>query len=152
MNSRLLRVRATIPSFVAWLGTILFGVGVVGSLVSGEGGGAPIFLCFGAICVFLIVTTGELSMSEDEVIYESRLGTYKLRWDEIERIEVDSTNTGMIFYSRQKGKRLSVFGPTYWSGPDGESMNALLSAQLQKRGITVRTSMRPQFTAWGGKG
>jgi hypothetical protein len=139
-------VRPTALKVFGWIGISLFGALAVGSLVSGEFGVTPIFLLFAAVGAFLVLTTGELSMNSETVTYNTPLGKYQMKWDEVKQIEMDFQRYAVVFYSQNRNERLAVAGPAYWSGSDNGDMEQLLSQEVQKRQIPIKQSMRAPYT------
>lgn len=86
------------------------------------------------------------------MLYTTLLGAHRMLWDQVERIEMDPQDYTLILYPREPGGRLSVFGPSFWGGPDAQGMSQLLQAQVRKRRISLKQTMRAQYTLWGAKG
>lgn len=99
------------------------------------------FLLFVALGVYLLLTSGELNMSSEEIISITPIGKYRMLWEEVETIELDSKKSNLVFFSENRSKRIAVIGPLYWYGSDKQRLSELLSEQVQKYRIPIKRSI-----------
>lgn len=88
------------------------------------------------LCLALFPSSVEADM--DSIGKKTWLGRYKIRWDEIERMEHTRGLTNFVFYAEHK--RLVVPGPATWSGGNGEELVEYLQAQIAERQIEVKVT------------
>ncbi|HKE57380.1 MAG TPA: hypothetical protein VKB46_11780 [Pyrinomonadaceae bacterium] len=102
---------------------------------AGQGNVSPYFLLFGLLGVYLVASVGTVEITPDYITYKTPLATYAIRWDEVERIEIDAQGGALVFAGANK--RVVTIGPSYWSGKDKPELMALIYATVDKRKILV---------------
>ena len=135
--------KPTSSRIIAWLCITFFTFCSVMSWRAGQGEVAPWFLIFVGLGFLTLAVTGSVEMNRELISYKSLWANYMMRWDEIERIEVDAQGQALVFIGGEK--RLSVLGPGYWSGKDKAGMLALLASQLKEREIPVQQTQSALF-------
>jgi hypothetical protein len=138
--------KSTSAKAIGWVCIVFFLFCAVASYSAGQGSVSPFFLLFVALGVFLILITGELSMSSEEIIYTTPLAKYQMKWDEVKKVEIDLQGGGLVFYANDRNKRMAVLGPGYWSGPDKQNLAKLLSDEMEKRQIPMEQTPRAAYT------
>ena len=95
--------------------------------------------------LFLIMIAMELyfhqfiHMDLNGIYYKSILGSFAIRWDEIEKVVSDTGIYSSAIGIWGKNKRLVVFGPFLWSGKDKENMIYLMVAEFKIHDISIKT-------------
>ncbi|MBW2037948.1 MAG: hypothetical protein JRI41_10850 [Deltaproteobacteria bacterium] len=122
---------------VGWGGIVFFlSLAVLFSWGTGIGFYSFFFLGMSMLGVALLLLDGSVEMDSHAVTYATPLGRYKMRWEEIQRIEYDLYQSWLVFYGGHK--RLALWGPGYWLGEDRARMYEFLIAQIQQRDIEMR--------------
>jgi hypothetical protein len=81
---------------------------------------------------------GTTEMDDKAIISRSLIGCYRIKWNEVKRIEMDNTESGIVF--KGDAKQLVIPGQYFWSGTDKKQMSALFDQQVKARGLEVRES------------
>jgi hypothetical protein len=121
-------------SLVFWLGSTYFAVR------AGQGGAAIVFLPMGALSALLLLLAGTAEMDEGGISYHSKLGRWRMAWDEIQRVESD----GQTLLLCGVDKRLP-FAPSLLAGPQKAAFMEYLVGQLERRGIRVIPSRSASY-------
>jgi hypothetical protein len=141
-GSRTLIVRPTSIRIVAWACITLFLFCGVMSWRADAGWVTFLFFGFVLLGAYLL-TAGSVEMDARHVTYRTPIGAYRIRWDEVSRIETDAQGGNIVFWG--EGKRLNAVGPGYWSGEDKLEMLVFLSRQVEKYGIEVVETQKAMF-------
>jgi hypothetical protein len=64
--------------------------------------------------------------------------TFAMRWDEVERAEIDQAGNQIVLHA--SGKRMTLPGPKYWQRSDQELGEQALVGHLERVNATFRTS------------
>ena len=142
-GDRLLIFRPTILRIISWTCILFFLVGAVGSARAGALKVSLVFVFFIGLGVYLLLFSGTLEMNSETIFYRTPLGRYRIRWDEVRRLELDRVGSVMVFWG--ENKRLVALGPYYWQGADRKDMMFLVAAQIDKFGIILGQSERAGF-------
>lgn len=127
------------PTFVrvtAWVCIIFFLFCGVMSWRAGNGKAALLFLLFVTLGVYLLLFSGRMEMDAQCIIYRTPLANYRIKWDEVLRIQIDRQG-GNIFFCGED-KRLAAVGPMFWRGKDKMEMLKLLSTKVKEQGIETQ--------------
>ena len=84
----------------------------------------PLFLLFAALGVVVLLTTGTLHVDDEQIVYRTPLGRYRITWDEVIDMERDEQGTSLVFHG--KDKRLVVIDPSYWTRKNRAAMYNLI--------------------------
>lgn len=153
-------VKAPTARIVGWLCIVVFSFMGIGWAVNVEAdltadllmySAALAFFCLGVACVVL---SGSIEMDSRSVLYRTPWAHYSMKWDEVERIEVEPEDpdpryralgkTALVFVGGNK--RLSMLSPGYWHGGDRAQIIRLLESQIEERGIEVRETRAALWT------
>lgn len=74
---------------VAWGSIVLFGSFAFFAWRAGQPGASLTFAVFIVLGILMLLTTGWLEADESGLVYRSRLGRYRIRWEEIQHVESD---------------------------------------------------------------
>ena len=127
---------------VASVGIIFFLFCGVMSWRADDGWPTFLFVGFMLVGVYLLMT-GSVEMDAQHVAYRTPVGTYRIKWDEVSRIETDAQGGNIVFWGADK--RLNVVGPGYWSGKDKLEMLMFLTRQIEEYGIEVVETQKAMF-------
>lgn len=141
-ESRTLIVRPTLVRIVAWACITFFLFCGVMSWRANAGWVTFLFLGFVLLGVYLLIA-GSVEMDARHVTYRTPIGTYRIGWDEVSRIETDAQGGNIVFLG--EGKRLNAVGPGYWWGTDRLEMLVFLRGQVEKYGIEVVETRKAMF-------
>lgn len=88
-------------------------------------------LCFGfvALAIYVILSSGSMHINSDSIKYYLPLRSYKIKWNEVQYIEIDRQGSNIVFGG--ENKRLAMIGPAYWSGKDRIDTHRLIKAQIE---------------------
>lgn len=120
--------------FFLFCGVMSWGVGPVW--------GTLMFFGFVLVGVYLLLV-GSVEMDARHVTYRTPLGTHRIGWDEVLRIETDAQGGSIVFWG--EGKRLNTIGPEYWSEKGRVEMLLFLRKQVQQYGIKVIVTPKAMF-------
>jgi hypothetical protein len=84
----------------------------------------------------LIMLSGSIETDGQSVTHNSPFGHYRIRWDEIKRIESGRFADWLVFYGEDK--RLAFMGPIMWSKACRDQMLRFIQAQVQQRDIETK--------------
>ena len=142
-SNRLLLTKPTFAKVIAWVCIALFSFCAVMSWRAGEGKVTALFLIFVAVGIFILVFAGSMQMNQEFVFYKCLLANYSMKWNEVEKIEIDAQGGAIVFIG--KNKQLAALGPSYWSGSDKREMLALLASKIKSNAIQVEQSPKALF-------
>jgi len=91
------------------------------------------FLPFFSLGVTSIVGYGSVSIDNERLISRCWLGSYNIKWNEIEKVWIDGSRLNLILEGQ--GKRVAIAGPAAWAGPDKSAMIMLMNRKLAEGGI-----------------
>lgn len=94
-----------------------------------------VFLFIAALGGFLVLASGPIFFSQERILFTPPFRRYEIDWDEVLRIEMNSSGGHVVFYG--DGKQLACPGPESWSGKDKDKAYGFLEAQIDLRGIEV---------------
>jgi len=135
------KLKLGVPLFirvVSWV-YIVFSMGMtVGASLAGNWEFGIVFTLCLLLGVFLLIVVGSLEMDREFVTYKSIWATYRIRWDEIEFIEMDEPGLGVIFEGH--GKRLAVGALNYQPPQKLIELQAFLQTKRNDRHLEFRVS------------
>ncbi len=99
---------------VAWLSIAFFLFAAVMSWKAGQKSVTPFFLLFVGLGVFILSTVSHIKFTNDVVSVFSPFSEYRLKWEEIERVEYGTQGT-LVLHASPK-KRLVIPPSSMWSG------------------------------------
>ena len=99
-------------------GAVLFSILSLTPIFKGEPGfwlwlGASLF--FFGVGVFMILCTGTFQIGKEEIIHSSKLGNYRIQWNEITFIEYDLYGSIVL---NGRDKYLTIYNPEWWASKD----------------------------------
>lgn len=125
-------VSAYIRNFL-YLGCLLFLGMIVVCLVGLKGENKLIgigFLPFFALGAMSILGFRDVYIDNERLVSKSFLGSYCIRWDEIEHVWFDGSK--LNFLVEGHGKRISIPGPVIWAGPDKDEMVVIMRKKFDE--------------------
>jgi hypothetical protein len=134
---------------IGWIGVLFFAGMLLLSVVAPD---LPIatrltglifFPLFLLMMIFLIIGVGPITMDDTAVSYICWLGSYRIRWDEITRVDADKEQGSVVFHGYRK--HLAIPGPFGWSGPEKEIMREFMIKQITSRGIPMKWTRRAGY-------
>jgi hypothetical protein len=132
-----------IVQMVGW-GSLLFFISTSISLWSA--GNPEMVLVFVPLILLSIVTIANWGITEfdsEGVRRRTLTGTWHIRWDELEQVEIDPLETSLVLEGQSK--RLMVSGPSMWIQSGRKDALSLLQAQCEHRRIPIRHSLVAMF-------
>ena len=127
-------------SVLRWLGIASVAAAFAVSFVV-SGGWLEIGLVwgvFGVIGITLVLMSATIEATDDTITVRRAFSVAKIRWSDIVGASVGGGN--LVLYTADG--RVSMPSAGFWSGPQKESFNALLSEKLGAVGITIRRTVR----------
>ncbi len=100
-------------------------------------------LIFGLLGLIIVLNTGSLEVDQFALTRKTLLGTYQMRWDEVERIEHHEQESTILLCGA--GRQLAIPSPAYSSGKNWNDYVALLATVPQQRGITMKRTWKVLF-------
>ena len=136
-------VRQSAQKALGWVSLILFGLAAVLAVRADAFRPLLVFLFLACVAVYLILSTGQIQMNAEAITSRLPLGTFRIRWDEIQTIEYDYKRSSMIFTGWDR--RLAISGPITWTGKDRAQMLSLVEQQVQAYRIQIVVSGKGFF-------
>lgn len=94
--TRTLSVRQSGQKALAWVSFVLFGAAAILSLHAGATRPSLVFLFLVGVAIYLLLSTGAIQMNTETITSRLPLGTFRIRWDEVQTIEYDYKQTYRI--------------------------------------------------------
>jgi hypothetical protein len=103
-------------------------------------GGSPLvvalfFIAFLA-SLWLLLSYGRTTVTQDGVRHEAPLGRHAIDWGEIKSALVDSGGNTVVL--KGEGKQLVLPHFVFWAGPDKHAAQAFLLDELDWRGVQLK--------------
>jgi hypothetical protein len=136
-------IKHTSSKVVGWVCVAFSIFCSAGALYAGDHRSSLFLLGFVALGGFIILSSGSMQMDSDSIRYYLPLRSYRLEWNEVQSIEIDSQGGSMVFVG--ENKRLAVNGPTLWTGKAKFDMSRLIAAQIDRYGIEIRPTEKAMF-------
>jgi hypothetical protein len=114
-----------------WLGLIFFAACAVAAALSGAGGAAVVLVVLALACGVGLSGRTTVSLDGEGLELRTALGSHRMAWDEVERVETDRARLVLIGASKQL-----PLSPDAWSGERGQAARTWLERQLAARGLT----------------
>jgi hypothetical protein len=127
-------------SVLSWLGIASIAVALAVSFVV-SGGWLEIILVwglFGALGIALVLMSATIETTGDTITVRRLLSSAQIRWSDIVGASVGGGN--FVIYSASG--RLSMPSAEFWSGPQRESLKALIAEKLDAMGVRVSRTAR----------
>ena len=126
---------------VAGWGSLGFSVlASLDAINSGSPAIAWLFVPLGVLSILWIMNWGITEFDHEGVRRRTLLGSWRIRWDELERVEIDPMETLLVLEGGKK--RLVISGPALWIRSGLREALTMLQAQCEHRGIPIRHSLR----------
>ncbi len=142
----MLAVKATLVKAMLRLSAVVFLLGAVIIYPTDRKYMSALCLLYAAAYIFYILIYGNLSMSSEEISYTTPLGKYRMKWDDVKQVEMNSKDGDLVFYAEDRSTRMAVVGPGFWCGRDKRELRQLLDHELEKRQIPVKLTRRASYT------
>jgi hypothetical protein len=118
---------------IAWVCIVFFLGCSIGAYLAGQYGPSSFFWIFILMGVYILVSSGMFTLSEDGVSHKNLVGCYRMRWEDVRQIEIGTQGT---FVLHGNGKRFILAPPVLWSGPDKPEAYALLNRKIIELSLT----------------
>lgn len=91
-----------------------------------------------AFGVYMVLGSGSFDIDNEGLYHRSSLGAWKIRWDEIIRVEVGAGEGTMVLHGNDK--RFILSSPGGWDESVKDAALAFLAKQLEARQIPYQVS------------
>jgi hypothetical protein len=139
-NSESLTVYMKPARKLAWICIALFSSFSILSFFIGLYIIVLLHLAFAGLGVYLLLTSGSISINTQKIRLQNNIGCYEIFWDEVNYIETDSMRGALVFNGGNK--RVAFPGPAWWAGPDKMAFISLLDAEIKNRSILTKKSQK----------
>jgi hypothetical protein len=113
-----------------WVGLAFFAACAAAAALSGAGGAAVVPAGFALACGLGLAGRTTVSLDGEGLELQTALGSHRMVWDEVERVETDGARLVLI----GAGKQLPL-SPQAWGGESGQAARAWLERELAARGL-----------------
>lgn len=96
-----------------------------------------VFAFFACMGLYMIASAGSFELSEKSVTHHNLLGTFRMTWAEVRRVEL-GTQGSIILHG--EGKRFALAPPAYWSGRQKPEAFELLRKTIEQLGVLTYPS------------
>ena len=125
---------------VAWISVVMFGTFAFFAWRAGQPGASATFAVFIVLGVLMLLTMGWLEVDETGLTYRNRLGRYRIRWEEIQRVESD----GQTLVLCGPDKHLP-FAPGALGSEHKEEFVAYVMSRLDARAVPLVESRSASY-------
>lgn len=98
------------------------------------------FLAFALLAAYAALAVGTITIDTSAVTHRHPFATYAITWNEVRTVEVSMDRKVLVLQGDDK--RLSLYHPKLWSGPQSAQARQLLAEILKSR------ALEPQETRW----
>jgi len=123
---------------IGWGWMALCSLGLIISLFTQQywpAAGCVVSAAFGA---YMVLGSGSFDIDGEGLFHRSSLGAWKIRWDEISRVEVGAGEGTMVLHGRNK--RFILSSPGNWDESVKDAALAFVTRQLEARRIPFQVS------------
>jgi len=123
---------------IGWGWITICALGLMISILSQQyllAAGCIVSAVFGA---YMVLGSGSFDIDSEGLFHKSSLGAWKIRWDEISRVEVSGEGTMVLHGSN---KRFILSSPGGWDDSVKDEVFTFVSKQLEARGIPPQPSV-----------
>jgi hypothetical protein len=106
----------------------------VGAFVAGQYWAALFFWVFILMGVYMIVVGGHYTISDDNITHRNMLGTYRIAWRDVKRVEVGAQDGSIVLHG--DNKRFVLAPPAMWSGKQKPDAFTFFTNKIKRSGIT----------------
>jgi hypothetical protein len=111
---------------------------IIALLTSQPGG--PLYLAFSVLYLLVLTGVGVTEFDLKGVTRRTLFGVTRISWDELSAIEMGPFGLRIVLVGL-RGRRLVLFGPPMWTGPDAARAVHFLALQISTRRLIRRRSM-----------
>ena len=126
-----------------WAGLTFFTSVSVDALLTGQGNLFALFIGPTLLAGISIFNWGVTIFDSEGVTRRTMIGTWRIRWDELRRVEISPLNIWLVLEGRKK--RVALSGPALWPGAEREEMLTILRAQAEHRHIPLQRTVTSLF-------
>lgn len=123
---------------IGWVWLVLCAIGFIVTFLSERywpAVGCIFSALFGA---YMVLGSGSFDIDSDGLIHQSSFGTWKIRWDEISRVEIGEVEGTMVLHG--SNKRFILSSPGGWDASVKDDAFAFVIRQLEARDIPPQPS------------
>lgn len=91
-----------------------------------------LWLC---ISIYVMASFGTLSVNNEEIVHNNRIGKYIIRWEEVKSVESDHYNQAIVFNGNNK--RLVIPGPAYSYSDNSKKFFDTLNQEIRQRSLII---------------
>ncbi|KPF66367.1 hypothetical protein IP84_16330 [beta proteobacterium AAP99] len=131
--------------WIGWLGVAFFGGMAVVAPADAKLWQSVVLLVFAVGSLWMVAWTGKLVITRTSIRHENFFGRYEIRWADVRLVEFAvSSQAGVMVLSGDQ-RRLCVFAPSFWSGPDAADARRLVAEIFRAQALEPVFSKR---AAW----
>ena len=135
---------------IGLVGVVVFGGASLGAFLDHQYGPSVLFVVFAVLGIYVILAVGRYTLDEVGITHRNFLGTYRMLWGEIRKIEIGRGGYGTEYSAGAlllsgDNKQFSVAQPSAWSGPQKTEALALLSKKIAESGVTPVQSIMAAY-------
>jgi len=123
---------------IGWGWIALCALGLTITLLSQQYWPAAGCIVSAAFGVYMVLGSGSFDIDSEGLFHRSSLGAWKIRWDEITRVEVGAGEGTMVLHGRDK--RFILSSPGGWDESVKDAALAFVVMQLEAREIPMQVS------------
>jgi hypothetical protein len=126
--------------------SIAAGLGVAGFLILfvivliNRQPGAPVYLVFSIFYLLVFTGIGATELDPEGITRRTMLGTHRILWDDLSAVETGPFSLRIVLEG-MRGRRLVLFGPPMWMGPDAVRAMHFFALQVSTRRLRRRRSI-----------
>lgn len=113
------------------------------AVLTGQPGG-PVYLAFSALYLLALTAVGVTELDMAGVTRRTLLGTSRITWDELSAFEMGPFGLRVVLEGNLR-RRMVLFGPAMWTGPDAARAAHFLALQISTRRLTRKRSLLALF-------
>lgn len=123
---------------ISWAGLTFLSFGIINAIREDLVPQMIIFSVLAGIITLVLLNWGVTEFTSEAVERHTLFGGWRICWEDIESIEVDPFNAVLVLIGEEQ--QVVIPGPGLWIGVNKKGAIAMLLAQAERRGISMRRS------------
>ena len=125
---------------IGWITLVVWIAAAIGAFYGSQPRAGAVLIAFGLLPAYILLDAGSYDLDDEGVTRRSVFGVWRIRWDEITRVEVGETDGTVLLLGHDKQFYLSP--PGFWPQPLRDEGMAYLVAQLDRHHVPPPTFRR----------